>query len=97
MNTTLFKKNIFLMSNLAIMTSGGDAQGMNAAIRAVVRRSYVLGISVYAIMEGYLGMVSGGDQIKPLSWESVSGLLSKVFLTVLVKILIFSHCLREEQ
>lgn len=64
--------------SIAIMTSGGDAQGMNAAIRAVVRRASVLGVKVYAIYEGYQGMVSGGEMIKHLKWDDVSGLLPKV-------------------
>lgn len=64
--------------NIGIMTSGGDAQGMNAAIRAVVRRASVLGASVWAIYEGYMGMVNGGDGMRLLKWDDVSGLLPKV-------------------
>lgn len=64
--------------NIGIMTSGGDAQGMNAAIRSVVRRAAVLGASVWAIYEGYQGMVSGGDGMRLLKWDDVSGLLPKV-------------------
>lgn len=64
--------------NIGIMTSGGDAQGMNAAIRSVVRRASVLGASVWAIYEGYMGMVNGGDMIRNLKWDDVSGLLPKV-------------------
>jgi 6-phosphofructokinase 1 len=63
--------------NIGIMTSGGDAQGMNAAIRSVVRRASVLGASVWAIYEGYMGMVSGGEMIRHLKWDDVSGLLPK--------------------
>lgn len=63
--------------NIGIMTSGGDAQGMNAAIRSVVRRASVLGASVWAIYEGYTGMVNGGDLIRHLKWDDVSGLLPK--------------------
>jgi len=66
--------------SIGIMTSGGDAQGMNAAIRAVVRRACVLGASVWAIYEGYMGMVQGGDMIRNLKWDDVSGLLPKVRL-----------------
>jgi 6-phosphofructokinase 1 len=64
--------------SIGIMTSGGDAQGMNAAIRAVVRRASVLGVSVWAIYEGYMGMVNGGEMIRELKWDDVSGLLPKV-------------------
>lgn len=63
---------------IAIMTSGGDAQGMNGAVRAVVRRATVLGAHVYAIFEGYMGMVQGGNMIRRLLWEDVSGWLQKV-------------------
>ena len=51
---------------------------MNAAIRSVVRRASVLGVSVWAIYEGYMGMVTGNDMIRELKWDDVSGLLPKV-------------------
>jgi len=38
---------------IAVLTSGGDAQGMNAAVRAVVRTALEKGAEVYAIYEGY--------------------------------------------
>ncbi|HAJ38229.1 MAG TPA: 6-phosphofructokinase, partial [Chloroflexi bacterium] len=57
------------------MTSGGDAQGMNAALRAVVRAGLDRGAEVYAIYEGYQGMVMGGAAIRPLSWNAVGGIL----------------------
>lgn len=41
---------------LAVLTSGGDAPGMNAALRAVVRMSLVKGCEPFAVMEGYQGM-----------------------------------------
>jgi len=59
------------------LTSGGDAQGMNAAVRAVTRAALERGAEVYAIYEGYQGMVDGGDRIRPLSWDSVGGILHK--------------------
>jgi 6-phosphofructokinase 1 len=40
---------------IAVMTSGGDAQGMNAAVRAVVRGGIVRGCAVWAVMNGYQG------------------------------------------
>ena len=49
------------IKNLAVLTSGGDAPGMNAAVRAVVRTALHRGLEVYAIYEGYQGMVDGGD------------------------------------
>lgn len=45
---------------LGILTSGGDAPGMNAAVRAALRSAIHRGIEVYAIYEGYQGMVAGG-------------------------------------
>lgn len=62
---------------LAVLTSGGDAQGMNAALRAVVRTALHWGAEVYAIYEGYQGMIDGGDQIRPMTWESVGGILHR--------------------
>ncbi|XP_063076122.1 ATP-dependent 6-phosphofructokinase, platelet type-like [Engraulis encrasicolus] len=61
--------------SIAVLTSGGDAQGMNAAVRAVVRMGIYVGAKVYFIHEGYQGMVDGGDNIKEANWESVSSML----------------------
>lgn len=63
------------IKRIAVLTSGGDAQGMNAAIRAVVRTALNQGVEVYAIYEGYQGMVDGGDRIVPMDWNSVGGIL----------------------
>jgi 6-phosphofructokinase 1 len=60
---------------IAIFTSGGDAQGMNAAVRAVVRTALDRGLEAYAIYEGYKGLVDGGDRIKKMTWDSVGGIL----------------------
>ncbi|XP_057365855.1 ATP-dependent 6-phosphofructokinase-like isoform X4 [Daphnia carinata] len=62
---------------IAVFTSGGDAQGMNAAVRAVVRMGIYLGAKVYFIREGYQGMVDGGDNIVEANWSSVSGIIHK--------------------
>lgn len=48
---------------------------MNAALRAVVRTGISSGLEVYAICEGFSGMVAGGDQIKPMSWGDVGGIM----------------------
>ncbi|XP_026061430.1 ATP-dependent 6-phosphofructokinase, platelet type-like isoform X4 [Carassius auratus] len=61
--------------SIGVLTSGGDAQGMNAAVRAVVRMGIYVGAKVFFIHEGYQGMVDGGDNIKEASWESVSSML----------------------
>ena len=60
---------------VGVMTSGGDSQGMNAAVRAVVRTGIAMGIDVYAIREGYQGLVD--DQIVKMDWESVSGIMEQ--------------------
>jgi 6-phosphofructokinase 1 len=62
---------------IAVLTSGGDSPGMNAAIRAVVRTGLDHGLDVYAITEGYQGMVDGGDSIRPMTWDSVGGILQR--------------------
>lgn len=60
---------------IAVFTSGGDAQGMNAAVRAIVRVGLYLGCRVYYIKEGYQGMVDGGDNIPQATWESTSNII----------------------
>jgi len=65
------------MNKIGILTSGGDAPGMNAALRSAVRMALELGLGIYAINEGYQGMVEGGDKIRELSWDSVGGILQR--------------------
>uniref|UniRef100_A0A8C1XD36 6-phosphofructokinase type A n=1 Tax=Cyprinus carpio TaxID=7962 RepID=A0A8C1XD36_CYPCA len=60
---------------IAVLTSGGDAQGMNAAVRATVRVGLYTGAKVFFVHEGYQGLVDGGDHIRPATWESVSMML----------------------
>ncbi|VDN26061.1 unnamed protein product, partial [Gongylonema pulchrum] len=55
---------------MAVFTSGGDASGMNSAVRSVVRMGIYLGCRVYLIYEGYQGMVDGGDNIREADWQS---------------------------
>ena len=63
------------MDRIGVFTSGGDAQGMNAAVRAVVRAALDHGTEVMAIYEGYQGMVDGGENIRPIGWSDVGGIL----------------------
>jgi 6-phosphofructokinase 1 len=63
--------------SLAVLTSGGDAPGMNAAVRAVVRTALSRGVDVYAVYEGYRGMVAGGDYIRKMSWDAVGGIIQQ--------------------
>ncbi|MGI6004722.1 MAG: 6-phosphofructokinase [Christensenellales bacterium] len=60
------------MKRIAVLTSGGDAPGMNAAIRAVVRVGITHGMEVYGIYSGYKGMIAG--DIRPIKKEEVSGI-----------------------
>nr|XP_006821522.1 PREDICTED: 6-phosphofructokinase, muscle type-like [Saccoglossus kowalevskii] len=60
---------------IAVFTSGGDSQGMNAAVRAVVRMGIYVGFRVYCIHEGYQGMVDGGENIREMGWADVSGII----------------------
>ncbi|AKI35218.1 TPA: 6-phosphofructokinase [Streptococcus pyogenes] len=63
------------MKRIAVLTSGGDAPGMNAAIRAVVRKAISEGIEVYGINRGYAGMVDG--DIFPLGSKEVGDKISR--------------------
>lgn len=71
MSTSSTKKKI------AVMTSGGDSPGMNAAVRAVVRTGIHYGCDVYAVYEGYEGLLRGGEYLKKMEWEDVRGWLSE--------------------
>ncbi len=62
---------------IGVLTSGGDAPGMNAAVRAVARTALHRGARVFAIHEGYEGLVSGGEGIRPLDWPAVGGILQQ--------------------
>jgi 6-phosphofructokinase 1 len=66
-----------MVKRIGVLTSGGDASGMNAAVRAVVRAGLARGAEVYAIYEGYQGMVDGGERIRPLAWNDVGGILHR--------------------
>ena len=63
------------IKRIGIITSGGDAPGMNAAIRAVVRASHVEGIESYGFFRGYAGILDK-DYIK-LDYSSVGGIMEK--------------------
>ncbi|MCP9764416.1 6-phosphofructokinase [Lacihabitans soyangensis] len=63
------------MKKIAVFTSGGDAPGMNACIRAVVRGAIYHGIEVYGIRRGYNGMISG--DIFEMTSQSVSNIVQR--------------------
>ncbi len=60
---------------IGVLTSGGDAPGMNAAIRAVVRSAVAHGVEVMGIYRGYSGLIDG--DIKPLGLRDVSNIINK--------------------
>ena len=63
------------IKKIGVLTSGGDAPGMNAAIRAVVRAGIYHGFEVFGIRRGYMGMIEG--DIIPLNSQSVSGIIQR--------------------
>lgn len=62
---------------IGVMTSGGDAPGMNGVVRAIVRMSIAKGCEPYGVYEGYEGLVQGGNLIREMHWEDVRGWLSE--------------------
>lgn len=63
------------VTKIGVMTSGGDAPGMNAAIRAVVRTGIHYGLEVYGIMRGYQGLIE--DDIFKMSSRSVANIIQR--------------------
>ena len=63
------------MKTIAVLTSGGDAPGMNAAIRAVVRTACENGVKVYGVVRGYNGLING-DFIE-MDLRSVSDIINR--------------------
>jgi 6-phosphofructokinase 1 len=61
--------------NIAVLTSGGDAPGMNAALRSVVRTCAHYHINCFGVYRGYQGLIEG--DIKPLSARSVNNIINK--------------------
>jgi 6-phosphofructokinase 1 len=60
---------------IGLLTSGGDAPGMNAAVRAVIRTALHYGMEIFAIQEGYHGLVNGGQFIYRVDWDFTGGIL----------------------
>jgi 6-phosphofructokinase len=60
---------------IAVLTSGGDAPGMNAAIWSIVRTAMNCGVEVMGVQDGYLGLVE--DKMRKLKWEEVSDIIEK--------------------
>ena len=64
-----------MIKTIGVLTSGGDAPGMNAAIRAVVRAACELGMKVYAIKRGYNGLME--DDMYEMNIRSVSDIINR--------------------
>lgn len=71
----IFDMVLFMLKKIGVLTSGGDAPGMNAAARAVVRSGIQSGLDVYGIYGGYAGLHSGN--IKLLDRFSVSDVVNR--------------------
>ena len=93
------------IKTIGILTSGGDAPGMNAAIRAVTRAGIYNGFKIKGIYRGYEGLIH--DEVKELTTEDVSGIItrggtilktarSKDFTTVEGRQKAYETCLKEE-
>ena len=63
------------IKRIGVLTSGGDAPGMNAAIRAVVRTGIYFGLEVYGILKGYHGMIH--NMLQPMGKRSVSNIIQR--------------------
>ena len=64
-----------MIKRIGILTSGGDAPGMNAAIRAVVRSALSYGLEPYGIYNGYRGLIQ--NEIVPMDRSSVSDIVNR--------------------
>ncbi len=64
-----------IMKRIGVLTSGGDSPGMNAAIRAVVRKAIYHGVEVYGIYQGYAGLISG--DIRKMELGSVGDIIHR--------------------
>ena len=63
------------IKTIGVLTSGGDAPGMNAAIRAVVRSGIAKGLKVKGVYKGYNGLING--EITDLTARDVSDTISR--------------------
>lgn len=63
---------------------------MNAAVRAVVRMGIYLGCKVFFIKEGYQGMVDGGNNIIEANWSSVSCIIHRVCILIVMLLIVIT-------
>lgn len=63
------------VKSIAVLTSGGDSQGMNAAVRAVVRSALFYGLDVYGVQRGYQGLIN--DDLRQMDLRSVGDIIQR--------------------
>ncbi|MEB3100257.1 6-phosphofructokinase [Ferviditalea candida] len=63
------------IQSIAVLTSGGDSQGMNAAVRAVVRSALYYGMKVYGVQRGYQGLING--DFREMDLRSVGDIIQR--------------------
>ena len=68
-------KNMSEIRKIGVLSSGGDAPGMNAAIRAIVEKALAEGIEVVAPLGGYSGLIN--DRIVPMTMERITGVIRR--------------------
>ena len=64
-----------MVKNIGVLTSGGDAPGMNAAVRSVVRCGLASGMNMFAIYDGYNGLLKG--EIEQLTTRGVCDIIQR--------------------
>lgn len=74
-NNQIIRLHMKKVNNIAVLTSGGDAPGMNAAVRAVVRTGIYHHLNVFGVMYGYRGMLTG--DIFPMESKSVANIIQR--------------------
>ena len=77
MHQILLNNNImeYKIKTIGVLTSGGDAPGMNAAVRAVTRAAIANNIRVKAIFRGYKGLMD--DEVQEFTTQDVSGIIQR--------------------
>ncbi|QPF73479.1 6-phosphofructokinase [Roseateles sp. DAIF2] len=75
MTTSIEKQSGKAGARLAVLTSGGDAPGMNAALRAVVRVGAARGFEVFGVQHGFSGLIAG--ELRPLGPRDVGGIIER--------------------
>ncbi len=76
MDGVCYLKEVLPMRKIGLLTSGGDAPGMNAAIRAVVRRSISLEIEIFGVERGFAGLINGSP-FRPMKQRTVAGIIHR--------------------